>query len=77
MFYLYLFKKYKSNCFLHDKNSERRLLGMSILISEKYEPQETKEIEDQIKSEIKRIDLETQVKKLKSKIKINKQQNPS
>ena len=37
MFYLYLFKKYKSNCFLHDKNSERRLLGMSILISEKYE----------------------------------------
>jgi hypothetical protein len=49
MFYLYLFKKYKSNCFLHDKNSERRLLGMSILISEKYEPQETKEIEDQLK----------------------------
>ena len=50
MFYLYLFKKYKSNCFLHDKNSERRILGMSILISEKYKPQDIKEIEDQLKN---------------------------
>jgi len=50
MFYLYLFKKYKSNCFLHDKNSTRRILGISILINEKYEPQETKEIEDQLKN---------------------------
>jgi hypothetical protein len=50
MFYLYLFKKYKSNCFLHDKNSERRILGISILINEKYEPRETKEIEEQLKN---------------------------
>jgi hypothetical protein len=48
MFYLYLFKKYKSNCFLHDKNLKRRILGMSILISETYEPQESKEILDQL-----------------------------
>jgi hypothetical protein len=50
MFYLYLFKKYKSNCFLHDKNSKRRILGISILISEKYQDEETKEIEDQLKN---------------------------
>ena len=48
MFYLYLFKKYKSNCFLHDKNLKRRILGMSILISEKYEPQQVREIQDQL-----------------------------
>jgi hypothetical protein len=48
MFYLYLFKKYKSNCFLHDKNLRRRILGMSILISEKYEPQQVEEIQDQL-----------------------------
>jgi hypothetical protein len=48
MFYLYLFKKYKSNCFLHDENSERRLLGMSILISKNYEPHETEEIQHQL-----------------------------
>ena len=50
MFYLYLFKKYKSNCFLHDKNFGRRILGMSILISETYEPQEVKEAQDQLDS---------------------------
>ena len=50
MFYLYLFKKYKSNCFLHDKNSTRRTLGMSILINETYEPQEVIEIQDQLDS---------------------------
>jgi hypothetical protein len=48
MFYLYLFKKYKSNCFLHDKNLRTRILGMSILISEKYEPQQVGEIQDQL-----------------------------
>ena len=47
MFYLYLFKKYKSNCFLHDKSLGKRILGMSILISEKYKPQEVKETQDQ------------------------------
>ena len=36
MFYLYLFKKYKSNCFLHDVTSQYRLLGMSFLIDTKY-----------------------------------------
>jgi hypothetical protein len=50
MFYLYLFKKYKSNCFLHDKNLGRRILGMSILISETYEPQDVKETQDQLDS---------------------------
>ena len=50
MFYLYLFKKYKSNCFLHDKNFGRRILGMSILINETYEPQEVKEAQDQLDS---------------------------
>ena len=48
MFYLYLFKKYKSNCFLHDKSLGKRILGMSILISEKYKPQEVKETQDQL-----------------------------
>jgi len=48
MFYLYLFKKYKSNCFLHDKNLKRRILGMSILITEKYEPRQVGEIQDQL-----------------------------
>ena len=53
MFYLYLFKKYKSNCFLYDKDVlkqtlGRRILGMSILIMTKYEPYEKKEIEDQL-----------------------------
>ena len=53
MFYLYLFKKYKSNCFLYDKDVlkqtlGRRILGMSIHINTKYEPQEKKEIEDQL-----------------------------
>jgi len=48
MFYLYLFKKYKSGCFLHDKNSGSRLLGMSILINEMYEPQEMTEIRNQL-----------------------------
>ena len=38
MFYLYLFKKYKSNCFLHDVTSQYRLLGMSFLIDTKYTP---------------------------------------
>ena len=48
MFYLYLFKKYKSNCFLHDKSLGRRILGMSILIDEAYEPQEVKKNQDQL-----------------------------
>ena len=48
MFYLYLFKKYKSNCFLHDKSLGIRILGMSILISETYEPKEIKENQDQL-----------------------------
>ena len=50
MFYLYLFKKYKSNCFLHDKNLGRRILGMSILINETYDPPEVQEIQDQFDS---------------------------
>ena len=48
MFYLYLLKKYKSNCFIHDNNSKRRILGMSILISENYEAQDVKEIQDEL-----------------------------
>ena len=55
MFYLYLFKKYKSNCFLHDRNFGRRILGMSILISETYKPEESKEILDQLDSLSKRL----------------------
>ena len=50
MFYLYLFKKYKSNCFLHDKTLGRRILGMSILINETYQPEEVKEMKDQLDS---------------------------
>jgi hypothetical protein len=50
MFYLYLFKKYKSNCFLHDKFLKQRILGMSILISETYKPLETGEIQIQLDS---------------------------
>ena len=50
MFYLYLFKKYKSNCFLHDKSFKTRILGMSILINETYHPQEVKEIQYQLDS---------------------------
>jgi hypothetical protein len=43
MFYLYLFKKYKSNCFLHDKNGGRSL-GISIRIKDDYTPVENEEI---------------------------------
>ena len=43
MFYLYLFKKYKSNCFLHDKNGGRAL-GISIRIKDDYTPVENEEI---------------------------------
>jgi len=50
MFYLYLFKKYKSNCFLHDKFLKQRILGMSILINDKYKPLETGEIQIQLDS---------------------------
>ena len=48
MFYLYLFKKYKSNCFLHDTNLKRRFLGMSIYIYKRYELKEKTEIENQL-----------------------------
>ena len=43
MFYLYLFKKYKSNCFLHDKNGGRAL-GISIRIKDHYTQVENEEI---------------------------------
>jgi hypothetical protein len=44
MFYLYLFKKYKSNCFLHDKKINVRLLGMAIDIKNNYLPNEKMKI---------------------------------
>ena len=44
MFYLYLFKKYKSNCFLQDVTSQYRLLGMSFLIDKKYTQEELLQI---------------------------------
>ena len=48
MFYLYLFKKYKSNCFLHDKNVKTRIMGMSIEIKENYNPDEEHQIMTQL-----------------------------
>ena len=48
MFYLYLFKKYKSNCFLHDNNLNRRFLGMSIFINPEYESKQKMETENQL-----------------------------
>jgi hypothetical protein len=50
MFYLYLFKKYKSNCFLHDKQSRAHILGISIDIRQRYSYEEHKKIEDHLKS---------------------------
>ena len=48
MFYLYLFKKYKSNCFLHDENLKRRFLGMSIYINPEYDSKQKMETENQL-----------------------------
>jgi hypothetical protein len=48
MFYLYLFKKYKSNCFLYDKDVKSRILGMSIEIKTHYNAVETTQIENQL-----------------------------
>jgi hypothetical protein len=48
MFYLYLFKKYKSNCFLHDNNVKSRILGMSIEIKPQYNAVESTQIENQL-----------------------------
>jgi hypothetical protein len=50
MFYLYLFKKYKSNCFLHDKQSRAHILGISIKIRKIYSYEERKTIEDHLKT---------------------------
>ena len=50
MFYLYLFKKYKSDCFLYSQKAKFRLLGMSIEIKKKiddYSADEMKNIDDQ------------------------------
>ena len=50
MFYLYLFKKYKSDCFLYSQTAKLRLLGMSIAIKKKYDdyhPNEIKSIDTQ------------------------------
>jgi hypothetical protein len=44
MFYLYLFKKYKSNCFLHDNNNRARAIGMSFKIKDNYTAIEEEEI---------------------------------
>ena len=47
MFYLYLFKKYKSDCFLYSQTAKLRLLGMSIMIKKNYDdysPDEMKNI---------------------------------
>ena len=48
MFYLYLFKKYKSKCFLYDRNARTRILGMSIKINIQYTMIEQSQIENQI-----------------------------
>ena len=48
MFYLYLFKKYKSNCFLHDKNVKTRTMGLSFEIKDNYTPIEEQQIMTQL-----------------------------
>ena len=48
MFYLYLFKKYKSNCFLHDKNAKTRTIGMAFDIKDNYTLIEEQQIFDQL-----------------------------
>ena len=48
MFYLYLFKKYRSNCFLHDRQMNRRALGISILIFKNYTDNERREQNDHL-----------------------------
>jgi hypothetical protein len=48
MFYLYLFKKYKSNCFLHDKHVKTRIIGMSIEIKDNYNSDEEHQIMTQL-----------------------------
>jgi len=48
MFYLYLFKKYKSNCFLLDKNVKTRIIGMAIEIKENYNSDEEQQIMTQL-----------------------------
>lgn len=42
IFYLYLFKKYKSNCFLYSDNPEYRLLGLNINIMSRVSKQNLK-----------------------------------
>jgi len=47
MYYLYLFKKYKSKCFVHNKSiTSSRILGLIIDIKQKYTEYETKKIEN-------------------------------
>lgn len=48
MFYLYLFKKYKSNCFLYDAKRDKQVLGLSIPILKKYDAYEKNKIEEQL-----------------------------
>lgn len=48
MFYLYLFKKYKSKCFIRNASMKKRILGMTIEIKTKYNPNEMQEIENQL-----------------------------
>mgnify|MGYP000939883366 CR=1 FL=1 len=47
-FVLEYYEKYKSNCFLHDKNVKTRTIGMAFDIKDNYTPIEEQQINSQL-----------------------------